>query len=88
MRISRILTPAFETVGGRYSQDRRSHEALTSPIPAVHAMQFLASLPPGGDRFNMVYTELVRRRNELSDALRNATHVIHDVLDHLGLPTD
>ena len=81
MKLSRVLMPAFETFGGRYAQDRHFHEALNGPIPAVHAMQQLAAATPGGELSHMLYTELLRERNRLSDALRQATAEIDGLLD-------
>jgi hypothetical protein len=72
-RLSRILLPAFETSGGRYAQDRYELEALDSPIPAVHDLSLLAATPPDAELSHLLYTELMRERNRLSDALRWAT---------------
>ncbi len=82
MKLSRLLTPAFATVGGRYAQDRHSHNGLAEPIPAVHAMEQLATAAPGGELSHLLYTELLRERNKLSDALRHATTEIDRLLNH------
>jgi hypothetical protein len=73
MRISRRLLPAFETWGGRYAQDRVGHEALSSPIPALHDLELLARTDPEDELGHLLHTELLRARNRLSDALREAT---------------
>jgi hypothetical protein len=73
MRLSRLLLPAFETWGGRYAQDRVGLEALSSSVPALHALKLLASTPPESELSHLLQTELLRARNRLSDALRLAT---------------
>ena len=81
MGLSRILLPAFETAGGRYEQDRYALEALDSPIPALHDLTLLAATPPDDELSHLLYTELLRQRNRLSDALRTATS---RVLEHIA----
>jgi hypothetical protein len=73
MRLSRILLPAFETAGGRYTQDRYALDALESAIPAVHNLRLLAATPRDDELSHLLYTELLRERNRLSDAVRWAT---------------
>ena len=77
-RLSRILIPAFETAGGRYAQDRYELEALDSPIPAMHELQLLEDTPPDEELSHLLFTELTRERNRLSDALRWATAEIYE----------
>jgi hypothetical protein len=80
MRLSRLLLPAFETAGGRYAQDRYSLEALESAIPAVHDLRYMAATPQDDELSHLLYTELLRQRNRLSDALRSATAVIAEAV--------
>ena len=79
-RLGRILMPAFETYGGRYAQDRVAHPALKSPLPALHDLQTCLDEPPDSDLRHLLYTERLRVRNYLSDALRSATAEIEAVL--------
>lgn len=79
-RLSRILLPAFETAGGRYEQDLYELEDLGSAIPALHALHELRVTPPGSEVGHLIFTELLRQRNRLSDALRLATDEINEVL--------
>ncbi len=81
MKISRMLLPAFETFGGRYDQDRVSHNALSSPIPALHDLALFGQTPLDSELHHLLATELLRQRNRVSDALRAATDVIHELLD-------
>jgi hypothetical protein len=73
MSLSRTLLPAFETAGGRYEQDRCVLEALGSAIPALHGLHLLAETPPDDELSHLLYTDLLRQRNRLSDALRSST---------------
>jgi hypothetical protein len=78
-RLSRLILPAFETVGGRHGPDYLSIEELNSPIPAIHALQELRKTPPDAEKAHLMYTELLRRRNRLSDALRWGTQEIQEL---------
>ena len=80
-RLSRILLPAFETVGGRYEQDLYEHEGLQSAIPALHELRRLAATPESEDLAHLLHTELMRQRNRLSDALRWATTEILEAIE-------
>ncbi len=77
-RLSRILLPAFETAGGRYEQDRYELDALNSAVPALHDLGLLAATSPDDELSHLLYTELLRERNRLSDALRWATAEIRE----------
>ncbi len=81
MRLSRHLLPAFETFGGRYEQDLYELDALTSPVPALHALGELAGSAPDSELSHLLFTELTRQRNRLSDALRWATE---EMLEAIG----
>ena len=81
MRLSRILLPAFETAGGRYEQDLYELEALGSAIPALHALHEFRSAPADSELSHLLFTELLRQRNRLSDALRLATTEILEAVE-------
>jgi hypothetical protein len=81
MRLSRILLPAFETAGGRYEQDLYELEDLGSSIPALHALHEFRSAPADSELSHLLFTELLRRRNRLSDALRLATTEILEAVE-------
>lgn len=81
MRLSRILLPAFETAGGRYAQDLYELEDLGSAIPALHAFHEFRSAPPDSELAHLLFTELLRQRNRLSDALRMATAEIIEAVE-------
>jgi hypothetical protein len=76
MKVSRMIVPAFETAGGRYAQDRYELEALNSAIPALHDLHLLRNTPTDAELSHLLYTELLRERNRLSDALRRSTLAI------------
>lgn len=77
------MTPAFSTVGGRWDQDRYGLVALKSPIPALHEVQNLADSPPDSETRHLLFTELVRQRNRLSDALSEAAQTVETILDRV-----
>jgi len=81
MRLSRILLPAFETAGGRYEQDLYELEDLGSSIPALHALHEFRSTPADSELSHLLFTELLRQRNRLSDALRLATTEILEAVE-------
>lgn len=76
MRLSRILTPAFATAGGRYAQDRYGLVALNAPVPSLYEVERFAGAPADSEIRHLLFTELIRERNKLSDALRRATETI------------
>lgn len=77
-RLGRILSPAFETFGGRYDQDRVAHPALKAPIPSLHELPSYHAMPEGDEQRYLMETEFLRTRNQLSDTLRRATEVMGD----------
>lgn len=79
-RLSRVLLPAFQTAGGRYEQDLYELEDLGTPIPALHGLKEFSACPPDSERANLLFTELLRSRNRLSDALRHATSMVRGVV--------
>ena len=78
-RLGRILTPAFETLGGRYEQDRVAQPALKSPLPLLHDLPEFLRSPSESNQYNLLSTELLRGRNRMADALRRATETIEHV---------
>ena len=75
-RLGRILMPTFETLGGRYEQDRVAHPALKSPLPLLHDLPEYMANTDDSDLHNLLQTELLRGRNKMADALRRATETI------------
>lgn len=77
MRLGRLLTPVNYTAAGPYGHD------LALPIPPVPLLQpvkELARLDPESDEYQFLSTKLVRARNEVWHAFRQASDTIRATL--------
>ena len=72
MKICRILNPVNLTLHGKYGQDHYGAEYI-KPIPLLQEVSELVALNPDASAYKALGTKLVRARNEVSDALRDAT---------------
>ncbi|MCL6449851.1 MAG: M28 family peptidase [Acetobacteraceae bacterium] len=72
MRLSRVLGHATYTVAGRYGQDSYGLSVLSRPIPGLAAAPAMASMKRGTDAAETLLTDLLRQRNRIADALRDA----------------
>lgn len=76
LRVTRIINPALFTIDGPYEMD----PALQLPIlPGLAPMRELATLDPASSEHRFLWTQLLRQRNRVEDALREATRVIEGV---------
>jgi len=74
MRISRTLNPVNYTLRGRYDQDYYGAEYV-KPMPALQPVSELAAMDPDSTGYKALRTKLVRVRNQVSDALEQATWI-------------
>jgi hypothetical protein len=74
MRVSRVMNPVNYTLRGRYDQDYYGAEYV-QPIPVLRPVSELAALNPDAAEYKTLRTKLVRARNAVSDALREAVSV-------------
>lgn len=74
MKVSRIMNPVNYTLRGRYDQDYYGAEYV-QPIPVLRPVSELAALNPDATEYKTLRTRLVRGRNAVSDALREAAFV-------------
>jgi N-acetylated-alpha-linked acidic dipeptidase len=74
MRMSRILNPVYYTIAGKYDQDSYGTWYLR-PIALLNAMKELGSADPDGWEYKTLLTTLVRRRNQIGDALKEAAEI-------------
>ncbi len=80
MRLSRILTPLNYAEAGRFDHD----PAFAQPsLPLLRKINELAVLEPGSNRFRQTLTVLVRRRNAICFALREAIQAVHALNTYL-----
>lgn len=78
--LSRLLNPVLFTVKGPYEFD----PALQLPVlPGLAPMRRLAGLDPVSDEYRFLWTQLVRQRNRIEDALRRATALADDLASAL-----
>jgi len=74
MRISRTLNPVNYTLRGRYDQDYYGAEYV-KPVPVLQPVSELAVMDPESTEYKALRTKLVRARNQVSDALEQATWI-------------
>lgn len=72
IRISRVLTPVFASVAGKYGQDPYGLSALKTRVPCLYDLESL----PRHDHPNELLTGLVRERNRVSDAIAMASELV------------
>ncbi|MDI9549626.1 MAG: M28 family peptidase [Chloroflexota bacterium] len=73
MALSRILIPLTYTAAGQFEHD----PAWGMPhLPALHDARRLIALPADSDDFRHLQTQLVRARNKVNIALRDALRVL------------
>lgn len=70
-RLSRLLTSATLSVAGRWAQDSYGLSDLATYLPGLRDAQALPSLK-GTDGYYLIENRLLRERNRLRDALREA----------------
>ena len=77
IKLSRILTPAFRSVAGRYGQDPYGFTPLYKPIPRLYyVVKRLTQLSEEESLYHQLETKFLRERNKLIDALTNAQQTI------------
>jgi hypothetical protein len=77
MGISRILTPSFETVAGKYMQDPYGYSLLANPIPRIYkAASKMAEIEEDTPDYYMLYNELIKETNLLNDSVSEASRLV------------
>jgi hypothetical protein len=67
-------------VGGRYGQDSYGLTALSQPLPGLYEVSRLATMSPDEEAYKLLLTRLLRERNRIADALREACWQIENLL--------
>jgi Iap family predicted aminopeptidase len=80
MKISRILNPVNYTLRGKYDQDYYGAEYI-KPIPILRPVEELAKLNPDATEYKTLETKLVRARNQVGDAIEDATWLADYLLE-------
>jgi len=76
LRLSRILTGPFYTYCDRYQQDSYGLTILSKPIPLLYPILKLNNLDPTALEYKLLYTQLIKNKNRISDALSEAIESI------------
>jgi hypothetical protein len=71
MKISRIMNPVNYTLKGKYDQDYYGAEYV-KPMPILRPVTELEQLSPDSAEYKTTMTKLIRARNIVLDALREA----------------
>ncbi|MDQ3656838.1 MAG: M28 family peptidase [Chloroflexota bacterium] len=69
-RLVQIVNSALYTINGPYEMDPALQLSI---LPGLAPVQQLATLEPSSDAYGFLRTKLVRQRNRIQDALREAT---------------
>ena len=73
MGLSRTLVPVASTVVGSYGQDRYGHPWQTQMIPSLVPYGNLAKYSSDSQEYQLWWVAMVRARNRVVDALKEAT---------------
>lgn len=77
-RITRIINPVLFTIHGPYEMD----PALQLPVlPGLAPLHELVQLAPTSDQYQFLRTKLIRQRNRIEDALRQAALLARQLLE-------
>lgn len=79
LRLARLLTFVTGSASGKYGQDSYGITTLAEPVPLLAALAEWRTLAPDSLRARLLTTELVRRRESLTDALEAARTLLEDV---------
>lgn len=74
-RLSRALIPVTYTAAGHFDHDPAWP---MGHLPLLQAVSQLASLAPESDEYHFLHTQLVRNRNAINWALRQAVDIVSD----------
>jgi hypothetical protein len=72
LRLSRIISPVFTSVAGRYGYDPYGLTNLKTRFPGLYYAPRLAGLNPDSDEYHLLLTGCLRERNRIADALKEA----------------
>lgn len=84
LRLARILTPISSTLAGKYGQDLYGLTALKYFIPGLYVIKEMKKLDREADEYKVLYTQAVREKNKVLDALDEAVECIDETLKQLA----
>lgn len=83
LKLSRTLTSPFYSACDKYQQDSYGLTVLSKPIPLLYPVTELNKLDPASLRYKLSYTQLVKNRNRISDALTECIELLKDSFELL-----
>jgi hypothetical protein len=84
IELSRTLVPVASTVVGAYGQDRYGHAWQTQMIPSLAPYGNLAKYACDSEEYQIWWVAMIRARNRVVDALKQATAAVKAVKRDLG----
>lgn len=81
MRLSRILVPLNYVKGSAFAHDLALKQP---PIPKLDEIELLMQTEKGSDKYRYLQTSLLRKRNEVNYALKQAIELVQNVLKIFG----
>ncbi len=80
--MSRILNPILLSKLGKYAHDHYGSWSA-KPLQILQPVSELAEMDPKSDEYLSLRVELIRARNRVSDALRDATILAETTLEKI-----
>ncbi len=74
--LSRLFTNAFYTYTDRYQQDSYGLTILSKPIPLLYPAVEMTAMDPDSQDYKLLYTEVVKNRNRISDTVAMALELV------------
>ena len=84
MRLSRFVTSIVATATGRYAQDSYGLSTLREPVPMLAPLNDYRALAADSLERKLLRTQLLRSRNQISDALQWAAAEVEHVQMHVA----
>ena len=81
LRLSRMLTNAIYTYSDKYNQDSYGRTILSKPLPLLYPCIKLSEMDPDSLDYKLLYTNMLRNRNRVADALASANDILELFLD-------
>lgn len=72
LRLSRAITNAFYTNAEKYDQDSYGRTILSKPLPLLFPTIKLSRLDKDTLEYRLLYTQMLRNRNRVADAVLTA----------------
>lgn len=86
LKNSRILTSAFRSTIDPYDQEPYGFSVLEKPLPRLYMIvKEIVKAGSGGEKIKLLETKLIREKNRLIDALRDAADFTRLTIDNLRL---